>query len=196
MAVKNKTINNPVTGQTISFLQTAKDTGGALLEMESCFAPHSKEPVAHFHPFQQEVFTVLEGCICVRMNNQVATYYKDDVITMPANTIHSMWNDSNITARVNWKVQPALETEVFFETAMGLAADGKVNQNGMPSLFQTALLVKRFRNEFRLAKPPAIIQKIVFNILSPMARLAGYKAVYPQYFDELEFFEPQGHKGH
>jgi quercetin dioxygenase-like cupin family protein len=184
MAIKNKVITNPVTGQTIKFLQTAKDTNGALLELESSFAPHSKEPLPHFHPFQHEIFTVLEGCISVRINSHLKIYHKGDEINMPPGTVHSMWNDSNIPASVNWKVMPALRTEEFFETAMGLAADGKVNRKGMPSIFQTALLVKRFRNEFRLAKPPAIIQKIVFNTLSPIAILAGYKAVYPQYVDE------------
>jgi quercetin dioxygenase-like cupin family protein len=68
MAYKNKTICNPVTGQNITFLQTATDTGGALLEMESVYNSTSKEPAPHYHPAQEEDFTVLEGSLSVKLN--------------------------------------------------------------------------------------------------------------------------------
>ncbi len=50
MALKNKTICNSITGQEITFLQTARDTAGQLLEMESGFRPYSGEPPPHYHP--------------------------------------------------------------------------------------------------------------------------------------------------
>jgi hypothetical protein len=74
MAYKNKTICNPVTGQNITFLQTAQDTGGALLEMESVYNSTSKEPVPHYHPAQEEDFTVLEGSLSVKLNGQLRSY--------------------------------------------------------------------------------------------------------------------------
>lgn len=55
MAFKGKVIANPVTGQQIKFVQTAKDTGGKLLEMESVYAPASKEPPPHYHPCQPKI---------------------------------------------------------------------------------------------------------------------------------------------
>jgi quercetin dioxygenase-like cupin family protein len=183
MAIKDKIISNPVTGQTIRFIQTAKDTNGALLEMESSFAPHSSEPVPHFHPIQNEVFDVLEGSISVRINGKVKVIKKGEQLQVPANTIHSMWNHTGDRAHVNWKVQPALNTESFFETAMGLATEKKINKKGMPSILQTALMVRKFSNEFRLAKPGKIIQKILFSSLTPIAKLAGFEAVYEKYID-------------
>ena len=41
---------NPATGQTLRFLRTSADTGGALLEIESTWAPGGAEPPEHFHP--------------------------------------------------------------------------------------------------------------------------------------------------
>lgn len=52
MAFKGKVISNPVTGQQIKFIQTAKDTNCQLLEMESVYAAASKEPPPHYHPYQ------------------------------------------------------------------------------------------------------------------------------------------------
>ena len=41
-------ISNQVTGQSIRFLQTAKDSSEKLLEMESTFQAHSAEPISHY----------------------------------------------------------------------------------------------------------------------------------------------------
>ena len=53
MAYKGKFISNPVTGQSIRFLQTREDTAGDLLEMEASFQPNSVEPIPHYHPKQE-----------------------------------------------------------------------------------------------------------------------------------------------
>lgn len=183
MACKNKIIRNPVSGQSIRFLQTSADTEGELLEMESQFAPRSAEPVPHYHPHQQELFTVLEGCIHVRLNGVVKELKKGEQLVVSPKAVHSMWNPFPAKAVVNWKVQPALSTEYFLETGMGLAAEGKVNQKGLPSVLQTALLARRYKNVFRLAKPSYFLQRLVFGALAPVSKLAGYKAVYKKYID-------------
>jgi quercetin dioxygenase-like cupin family protein len=92
MAIANKVIHNPATGQTIRFHKTSRETDGALLEMESIFNPFSKEPPPHYHPFQKEHFIVLEGRIHMRVNGAVTELIKGEEIEIPANAIHSMWN--------------------------------------------------------------------------------------------------------
>jgi quercetin dioxygenase-like cupin family protein len=183
MAYKNKVIRNPVTGQSIRFLQTSCDTEGQLLEMESSFAPYSTEPLPHYHPKQHETFMVLEGSIRVRLNGKVWELKAGDRLEIPAKTAHSMWNPYGTKALVNWKVEPALSTEYLLETGMGLAIQGKVNKKGRPSFLQSALLAKKYKNVYRLANPPYALQKLVFNALAPMAKLKGYKAVYQDLID-------------
>ena len=80
MAISNKIISNSKTGQVIRFLQTAKDTNGALLEMECGFGPKSKEPPTHYHPYQEEDFTVLSGELTVKIDAKTITLKKGDVI--------------------------------------------------------------------------------------------------------------------
>ena len=183
MAYKNKVIRNPVTGQSIRFLQTSCDTEGQLLEMESTFAPHSVEPLLHYHPKQHETFTVLEGSLQVRMNGEIRVLMEGATLEIPANTPHSMWNSSCVKTVVNWKVEPALSTEYFLETGMGLAVQGKVNKKGVPCLLQAVLLSEKYKHVFRLAKGPYVVQRAIFKILSPMAKWRGYKAVYSELID-------------
>lgn len=183
MAYPNKTIRNPKNGSSITFLQTAKDTGGQLLEMESTYDPHSKEPPPHYHPFQEENFTVLSGALTARIDGYLLILKKGDTLHIPKGKVHSMWNHSDVPATVNWRVQPALDTEYFFETTMGLAADGKTDGQGRPSLLQMALLANRYSHVFRLARPSGLVQKIVFGLLTPVAYLVGYRARYQKYLD-------------
>jgi hypothetical protein len=60
MAYKAKIIGNAKTKQTLEFITTSKESDGRLLEMISAYEPHSKEPAQHYHPLQDEQFTVLE----------------------------------------------------------------------------------------------------------------------------------------
>ncbi len=183
MAFKNKHISNPKTGQDIKFLQTSKDTDGKLLEMEATYNSHSKEPAAHYHPFQVEDFTVLSGQLTVRIDGQLKVLKQGDTLHIPINKVHSMWNDTDDKTIVNWKVQPAMNTDNLLETVTGLAVDGKTNEDGMPNILQVALMANKYSDVFRLSKPPFPVQKILFIILTPFSYLFGYRPTYKKYLD-------------
>ncbi len=174
---------NPVTRQDIRFLRTARDTNGELLEMETTYNSHSKEPPLHFHPAQTEDFKVVYGELTVRMDGKIKKLKAGDSLHIAPNERHAMWNNSNGKTVVHWQIKPALNSEQLFETIIGLAKDGKTNSKGMPSLLQTALTAQSFFPVFRLAKPSFTMQRLLFGILRPIAHLAGYKATYDKYID-------------
>jgi quercetin dioxygenase-like cupin family protein len=181
MAYQGKVVENKFVGQELRFIRTSSDTNGELLEIESTYLTKSKEPLAHYHPFQEEWFEVLEGELSIRLDGRIVKLSMGDAIHIPKNQVHSMWNDSAHRTVVNWSTQPALRTEHFFENAYGLAEDGKVNKMGMPFFFQIVLLANEFSKEFRLSKPPYFLQRILFTLLAPISRIMGYKATYDKY---------------
>lgn len=183
MAYKGKIINNKKTGQQITFIQTSDDTGGELLEMESLFQPNSTEPVPHYHPLQEEYFTILEGEISVRTNDVVRVLKQGDKLRLKKNQVHSMWNHSKNITRVNWKVMPASDTEYFLENGIGIANEKKTNEKGMPGILQVALMASRFSHVYRIAKPSYTIQKIIFTLLAPFSYIAGYRSCYKEFVD-------------
>lgn len=183
MAYKNKFISNPVTGQDIRFLTTANDSNGEYLEMESTYNARSVEPAPHYHPYQDEAFTVKEGELTISMDNRITALHAGESMYIPRNKVHAMWNNTDAKTVVNWQVQPAMNTEYLLETITGLAANGKVNAKGMPALPQLALIASKYTNELRLAKPPFILQKVLFTVIGCFGRLLGYKAVYKEHLD-------------
>jgi len=56
-------------------------------------------------------------------------------------------------------------------------------KNGMPPLLQVALIANKYSTELRLAKPPLVVQKILFLLLTPFAYLFGYRPTYKKYLD-------------
>ncbi len=183
MAYPGKLMMNSVTGHQYKFIQTSRDTAGELLEMEVTYKAHLKEPPPHYHPYQSEEFTILSGELTVNKNGKTEVYKSGDQFRIPANEIHSMWNDSHQPAIVNWKITPALNSEYLFETTVGLANEGKTNTEGLPSLLQLAVMLPYFESVFRTVKPPYAWQKIIFNLLAPIARMKGYEPFYKKYIN-------------
>ena len=174
-------MENPVTGQRLAFIRTTTETGGELLEMESHYRPQGRPPVLHYHPAQQERFEVLRGTLRVSLDGQERDLSAGEVLEIEPGIVHEMWNPGTEWAVVNWQVSPALNTERFLRTAFGLAQDGKVKTLGMPGLLQTAVLLRAHDAEFRLARPPRAVQRLLLGVLAPVGRLVGHRAAYARY---------------
>ena len=61
MAYAGQILSNPVSGETIEFIQTAADTAGELLAIDLTLTPDGHVPGTHVHPEQEERFQVLSG---------------------------------------------------------------------------------------------------------------------------------------
>ncbi|GLC27867.1 cupin domain-containing protein [Roseisolibacter agri] len=167
------TLTNAATGQTLRFLRTAADTGGALLEIESTWPPGATAPPEHFHPRQSERFTVLAGTLRVRVAGEERELRVGDTLDIPAGVPHAMWNGGDAPAVARWETRPALGTERLFEALHAFAASGAVDARGVPPLLDLAVLVPRHWDEMRLTRPAPAVQRLVFGILGPLARALG-----------------------
>ena len=165
-------------GGKIIFKETAATSDGRLLEIEAVYPANSELPPEHYHPYQEERFQVLEGTIRAIVNGQDKLYQPGQKFTIPPRTPHSMHNVSSEEGRVIWQTRPAMKTEFFHETIRKLSKDSNLSTNERPSVLQLAVIFREYKDEFRLKKPPYLIQSILFGILSPIGRLRGYKARY------------------
>jgi quercetin dioxygenase-like cupin family protein len=178
MAYSGQTIENPVSGEKITFLQTARDTGGELLEIELELSPDGSVPGAHVHPEQTETFHVLEGTMKFRMGMKRITAGPGDTNVVPAGRVHRFSNAGDDVARCRVEVTPALDMEHLFETAVELAIEGNVTRKGMPRPLHLALFVKRFGREVRAPFPPAWVVNTLMAPLAALARRRGHAERY------------------
>jgi quercetin dioxygenase-like cupin family protein len=170
-------IVNPRTGQRMVFRQTAADSGGALLQIETVNPRGPAEP-EHVHPRQESNATVLSGTLRFSIRGRVQVVRAGETIVIPANTPHYFWNEDEEEARAIQELRPALRSEDFFETYFALARDGKLNAQGLPNLLHTAVLTAAYWDEIRVTRPPMLVQRIFATLLAPLGRLRGYSARY------------------
>jgi quercetin dioxygenase-like cupin family protein len=173
-----KTIENPVTGEKVRFLQTAAETDGELVEIEVTVVPDGAVAAAHVHPYQSERFQVLEGTLEFRHGRTKVVAGPGEVVTVEPGTVHSFRNAGDTCARFRCKVRPALQFERFLETMFALAADGKTNKRGMPNPIRLAVIADAHFADVRLPYVPAFLQKAALASGSAFGRLAGLKPTY------------------
>src|SRR5215218_7758983 len=180
MAKAGDEIFNPRTGQRVIFLQTGAETNGELLRSESYYPFAGAVEPEHVHPLQESGAEVISGSLCFRVDGEERQLRAGESITIPANTPHFFWNDAQEEEAhfIGW-FRPALEIDRFFESFFGLAQDGKLNEKGLPSMLQLAVMVPRFGDEIRLTSPPWAAQRAIFGMLAPVGRALGYREEYP-----------------
>ena len=180
-----ETIDNPVTGETVTFLRTAAETGGELVEIEVTLQPEGTVAAAHVHPYQSERFEVLEGTMEFRRGRERVTAGAGEVVEVPAGSAHSFRNAGESVARFRCEVRPALQFERFLETMFGLATDGKTNKKGMPNPLRLAVIANAHFDDVRLPHVPAFAQKAALVTGAALGKLAGFQPTY-QPVGELE----------
>lgn len=185
MARAGDELINPVTKLRAVFRETARDTGGELLQVDWIGSPGWTTGPDHVHPYQEERFEVLSGKLGLRVDGVERVLEEGEVVLAPAGAAHGAWNAGHDTVHALVDFRPALRTEVAFETLAGLARDGKTNGAGaLKNPLLLALVLRHFEDEIYFVRPPLPVQRVVFGALAKAARLLGYRAEYPYPYPE------------
>jgi quercetin dioxygenase-like cupin family protein len=177
-----ETIENPVNGERITWVETAASSDGEVLSFDLALRPDAAVAAEHRHPRQEESFTVTAGKIGLAVSGRERVLGPGEDAAVPAGVPHHWWNAGEGETVVRVEIRPALETEVFFETLFGLARDGKTKAKGIPGLLQIAVAYAELGDSCsRVVKPPPAVQRLVLTPLAPIGRLLGRRAAYPAY---------------
>lgn len=159
MAKKGQTINNKITGETLTFLETSADTNGQRLVFDLLLEPRSCVPMKHIHTLQDEIFETLEGYVDVEVGNEQKKIHAGNKVLMPKSVPHKWWNSSGSNIRLTVTFIPAHNTEDFFVEMFELANSGKSKPNGAPTFSQAAVMCGKY--DIYHPKIPVALQKIV-----------------------------------
>jgi mannose-6-phosphate isomerase-like protein (cupin superfamily) len=170
MAITGQTLRNPASGERITFRRTAAETNGELLAIELELPAGRRVPGGqHIHPKQEERFEVVKGTMRFNLGRRRVVAGPGEVVVVPAGQKHDFANVGEDEALVRVEVRPALRMEQLFETAVGLAEQGRTMLGGIPRPLDLAVFTERFEDEVQGAFPPRWVQRLA---LAPLARLA------------------------
>lgn len=173
-------IENPVTGEKMTFLLTGAETGGELLRIDMAVRPGGFVTGEHIHPHQEERFQVASGRITLRAGDRERRYGAGDTVTIPPGVPHAWWNSGSDDLRVIVEVRPAGRFAEFVTTFFALARAGKTNRRGLPTnLLQLAVTFDEYRDVTQGTNPPWVVQRFLLAILGPLGRFCGYRPDEP-----------------
>ncbi len=177
-----RTIENPLSGERVTFLATAEETDGEYVRIRNETYAGAQGVVMHYHLAYTEAFEVLEGsldvCVGTEENHLVLT--EGESVFVALNTAHRFWNSSTEPVVFEVEIRPARNFEKSLRAAFGLAEDGKTNDEGVPkNLFELALIYEL--SESYIVGMPLSVQRGIFGALARVARWRGYDPEFSKY---------------
>ncbi len=166
--MKNRTIENPIIKDKVTFVKTSAETGGEFSEIVvELSAKGGNEP--HFHTSFSESFTPIEGQLGVLVGGRRSILRPGDTATVPPGVVHCFFNPSDDVVKFKGEARPGHQgLERFAQIAYGLARDGHVNKKGYPNkLSHVALLMEM--GDVRISGLP-------FKLLAPLFRWVARRA--------------------
>ena len=122
MTAPDRTIQDPRTGQSLTFLETASETGGTVLRAEVCLEPGGFVP-RHLHMRQDEHLEILAGSVRVRTRGEDRVLGPGDTLEVSRRRTHRITNAGAGSARFLLEVHPACHME---QTMRSTFAVGRV----------------------------------------------------------------------
>src|SRR3954453_1652851 len=113
MASAGQTVVNARTGERVTFVKTAAETGGDLLELELVWPRPGQRAPAHVHPEMEERYEGVSGRAAFRIGEEERTAGPGEVVTVPPGTTHLAWNPTEDEVRLTVQFRPALRWEEF-----------------------------------------------------------------------------------
>jgi quercetin dioxygenase-like cupin family protein len=178
MIRSGQTIENPVTGERLTFHKTSRDTDGEYVLVEVALQANAVVASAHVHPYQSERFEVTAGRVGFRLGGKTIEASAGEVLVVEPGQAHKFYNAGDDEASFFCKISPALEFEQLIETMFGLAADGKTSKKGMPNPFRLAVIARHHFDDVRLPVIPHALQRAALAMGAPVGKALGYQPVY------------------
>lgn len=178
-----ETIVNPVTGDHMTILHPSHQSQGSYAKICFDLPPGAQGSPLHYHTTMDETFTVLKGCLEMEVGQEGnrRNLQPGESLQVPAGMHHSFCNTSNDWVTFTTENRPAAGFERFIRGLYGLAINGKVNPEGMPTnLLQLAVLLK-LSDTIPVGIPPLLF-KLLINSLVWVAQVLNVETSLLKYW--------------
>ena len=158
-------IRDPVTRVRQTFT-----TEGESLVVDNWVEPGGALP-AHYHPQQEERWSVIDGEARFRHGSSERVITPDDgeILVAPGD-VHAITSSSDRDAHLRCYVTPPLRLRQFLEEAASAGEAGLFTQAGRPRGLRGARwaagFLKRYGDETVLLFPPPIAQRVLIALLA------------------------------
>lgn len=174
-----RTVRNPVFGDEVTFVRTARETGGDHTLARVVLKPGGGNPL-HYHLTYAEEFEVVDGRLTILRDGERLVLGPGDTAQAPVGSRHRFGNDTDRPVTFLTTIRPARRFEEQIRIAYGLARDGKTIRGGAPrNPLELALLIEISETYFPAV--PVAVQRGIFGPLARLARRLGSGRSFEKY---------------
>lgn len=165
-----RTVRHGVTGEQITFVETASETGNKHLLIEVVLPPRGDGPPLHYHNQFTEEFRVIAGSLTVQIDKEQHVLVQGQSLTAPIGTAHTFRNAHDEEVIFQVKLTPPLQFEESVRIHYGLMQDGLCDEKGNPKKAAHIALILMLQNTF-IADKPLWLQRLLFGTLIQIGKL-------------------------
>ena len=165
---------NPVQQDAATLLESAEETGGERSVFEIELSPGGRN-MPHRHLTYAEHFHVLEGTLTIELEHETLRLEPGEQTVAEAGAIHNFLNETDQQVRYLVELRPGHRGfERALQVGYGLARDGKVRKDGVPSNPLHMGLLASW-SEMRVTGPLRVIHPLI-DLLAKIAHRRGIDA--------------------
>ncbi len=180
MPKSGQKLTDSFTGDSIEFIETSAETNGERVTLKVKLKSKGQAVDDHLHIIQEESYKILSGRMTYILDGNQHYVNAGEEVVLPKNKAHNHYNTDNEPVEYIQSITPGLDIDLFIENLIGMINDGKVKEGKLPFL-QAMVTGKYLDSPSRLASIPLGLQNVLINLLGPIARLFGYRAIYKKY---------------
>lgn len=172
-----RTVVNQVTGEQITFVETAEETEGKYLSIEVALPAQGNGPPLHMHDEFEEEFEVVSGKLTVTLGKEQHVLEAGDRRLVTLGVAHTFTNNHDEPVVFKVRLTPPSQFEQSVRIHYGLIDDQLVDQKGNPKSFAHTALILTMQNTL-IVGLPLWIQRPLFRFVVNRARKKGqYKSL-------------------
>jgi quercetin dioxygenase-like cupin family protein len=143
------------------------------IEFEVTMASGAMGPPRHFHPTQEESWTVLEGELSLFVEKEWRSIAAGASLSVAPGTVHTLRNRSNDTVRFRDTHVPALDFKQYIEVLDLLTASGRLTSAMTPSTLMHGAMALTDHRPMQMSASAA--QRAAETLLAMIGRRLGYR---------------------
>jgi quercetin dioxygenase-like cupin family protein len=125
---QGQTLINPITGERMTFLETAADTHGKRVVIELRTDPGGRVAAVHVHPVQWNTLTVVSGRLGAKVGGRKGELEVGQTLGVAPGVAYAWWNAGEDDLVLRCEISPALQFELLIETAFLRVTDGPTHE--------------------------------------------------------------------
>ena len=175
-----RTVNNKVTGEQITFIETAEETNGRYLYIEVSLPPQGDGPPLHIHDEFEEEFEVISGRLTVTLGKEQHVLMPGDRRIASLKTPHTFTNNQDELVVFRVRLTPPSQFEQSVRIHYGLIDDGLVDKKGNPKEIAHTALILSMQNTL-IVGIPFWLQRMILKWIVKRAKKNNRYAGFSKY---------------